>query len=162
MLVGPMLPTDREAVESIARLSAVELDVHAELERRWARIWVGRIEPRDPAAGFLLAWSVADELHVINVATHPELRRRGVANALMTMLIATAREERRRLVLLEVRRSNHAAIKLYRTHGFAAMGVRRAYYTDNSEDAVEMMLAIDPETGKVLPARDEIVLDRGA
>jgi ribosomal-protein-alanine N-acetyltransferase len=159
MLIGPMLPSDRKAVESIARLSAVELDVQAELQRRWARIWIGRLAPKDSAAGFLLAWSVADELHVINVATHPERRRRGVANALMTELIQTALEERRSRVLLEVRRSNRAAIRLYRAHGFSAIGVRRAYYPDNSEDAIEMMLSIDPETGSVLPAQDEIVLN---
>ena len=157
-----MLPTDREAVESIARLSAVELDVQAEVERRWARIWVGRLAPSELAAGFLLAWTVADELHIINVATHPGSRRRGVADALMTMLVETASSERRRLVLLEVRRSNQAAIQLYRAHGFSAIGVRRAYYTDNSEDAVEMMLAIDPDTGSILPAHDEIVLDHRA
>lgn len=159
MLVGPMLLTDRETIESIARLSAVELDVQAELERGWARIWTGRLAPDEPAAGFLLAWSVADELHVINVATHPERRRRGVADALMTTLVETALDERRSRVLLEVRRSNRAAIKLYRAHGFSAIGVRRAYYQDNSEDAIEMMLSIDPETGTVLPTRDEIVLN---
>jgi ribosomal-protein-alanine N-acetyltransferase len=38
------------------------------------------------------------------------------------------------------------------------MGVRRAYYADNSEDAIEMMLAIDPESGRALPGRDEIDL----
>ncbi len=162
MLVGPILPSDCETVATIARLSSVELDVRAEIDRRFARIWVGRLAPREPAAGFLLAWTVADELHVINVATHPERRRRGVAHALMTTLVETAQEERRRLVLLEVRRSNRAAISLYRTHGFSAIGLRRAYYSDNSEDAVEMVLAIDPETGQLLPARDEIVLDRGA
>ena len=162
MFVGPMLPTDHEMVATIGRLSAVELDVQAELARRFARIWVGRLAANEPAAGFLLAWTVADELHVINVATHPELRRRGVGNALMTRLVETAQEERRRLVLLEVRRSNRAAISLYRLHGFSAIGVRRAYYSDNAEDAVEMMLAIDPETGRLLPAHDEIVLDRGA
>lgn len=161
MLVGSMLPSDHETVATIAQLSGVELDVKAELERRFARIWVGRLAPSKPAAGFLLAWTVADELHVINVATHPEHRRQGVAHALMTTLVETAQQERRRLVLLEVRRSNRAAISLYRTHGFSAIGVRRAYYSDNSEDAVEMMLAIDPETGQLLPARDEIMLDRG-
>ena len=47
-------------------------------------------------------------------------------------------------VLLEVRRSNAAAIALYRALGFFAMGVRARYYPDD-EDAVEMVLALRPE-----------------
>ena len=49
-------------------------------------------------------------------------------------------------VLLEVRRSNAPAIALYRALGFFAMGVRARYYPDD-EDAVEMVLALDLETG---------------
>jgi ribosomal-protein-alanine N-acetyltransferase len=75
---------------------------------------------------------------------------------LLYALIQHASAERVRLVLLEVRRSNRAAIHLYRGQGFTAMGVRRRYYADNAEDAIEMMLALDPATGQVLRGRDEI------
>ena len=61
-----------------------------------------------------------------------------------------------RIVLLEVRRSNRAAIQLYRRLGFTAMGIRPNYYSDDGEDAVEMMLGLDPDTGKMLPGRDEV------
>jgi ribosomal-protein-alanine N-acetyltransferase len=76
----------------------------------------------------------------------------------MTAVLDHARARRSRLILLEVRRSNRAAIALYRAHGFTAIGIRRGYYSDTSEDAVEMMLALDPETGRVLPGRDELSL----
>jgi ribosomal-protein-alanine N-acetyltransferase len=41
-------------------------------------------------------------------------------------------------VFLEVRPSNPAAIRLYQSHGFAQIGVRRGYYQalDGREDAV--------------------------
>jgi ribosomal-protein-alanine N-acetyltransferase len=65
------------------------------------------------------------------------------------------------VLLLEVRRSNIAAIRLYRGLGFSALGVRRGYYSDNGEDAVEMILGLDPETGRALPALDEIIIDDG-
>lgn len=112
----------------------------------------------DPVVAFLLAWAVADELHVINVATHPDHRRCGAARALLAELLTHARANRVRLVVLEVRRSNRAALSLYRSHGFCAMGIRRGYYADNAEDAIEMMLAIDPQSGQILPGRDEIAL----
>ena len=141
MLVRPMDPADRARVVEIAGLGDQELDVDAELARSWARIWTAG----DPVVAFLLAWAVADELHVINVATHPDHRRCGAARALLAELLTHAR-------------ANRAALSLYRSHGFCAMGIRRGYYADNAEDAIEMMLAIDPQSGQILPGRDEIAL----
>jgi ribosomal protein S18 acetylase RimI-like enzyme len=60
-------------------------------------------------------------------------------------------------VLLEVRRSNAAAIALYRVFGFFAMGVRARYYPDD-EDAVEMVLLFDQVTGKIVEHEDEVRL----
>jgi [ribosomal protein S18]-alanine N-acetyltransferase len=153
----PVLP----AVEEIARgsFAGSEFSVAEELGRPWARVWAVRAAEAAPPAGFLVAWHVADELHVLNVATAPPLRRRGFARALMDEALAYAASERVRIVLLEVRRSNRAAIKLYRRFGFTALGVRHGYYADNDEDAIEMILALDPESGRVLPGRDEIRID---
>ena len=147
------------AVEEIASASFTEggFSVDEELTRPWSRIWLAR-GPDRAVAGFLIAWHVADEVHVIHVATHPDSRRQGAARALMEALLGHARERRSRLVLLEVRRSNRAAIALYRAHGFCAIGIRRAYYRDTDEDAVEMMLALDPTTGRALPGRDDLSL----
>jgi ribosomal-protein-alanine N-acetyltransferase len=152
---------DLDAVEAIARSSFAEsgFSVAEELTRPWTRAWSVRPSEGAPPAAFLVAWHVADELHVLNVATAPPMRRRGFARALMDEALAYAASERVRIVLLEVRRSNRAAIKLYRGLGFTALGVRPRYYADNDEDAVEMILALDPESGRVLPGRDEIRID---
>lgn len=100
--------------------------------------------------GFVVTWHVADELHVINVATHPSFRRRGVGAALIDEVIAYARQRDVRLVLLEVRRGNSAAIGLYRRYGFEQTGVRERYYSDNDEDALEMMLTLGADPGSVV------------
>jgi len=47
-----------------------------------------------------------------------------------------------RLVLLEARASNEPALALYRSAGFFVTDVRRAYYSDNGEDAVVMRLEL--------------------
>lgn len=101
--------------------------------------------------GFLLAWSVADELHLLELASHPGQRRRGYARALLSALIAHASQHRKRLLLLEVRHSNQAAIALYERCGFQKTGVRRGYYSDTGEDAVEMRLTFDPNSGEIVP-----------
>lgn len=86
--------------------------------------------------GFLMAWRVADQLHVLNIAAAPRSRRQGVGTALL-------REAARRglslgLVeaTLEVRRSNSGGRAFYRRHGFRESGVRARYYADNGEDAI--------------------------
>jgi [ribosomal protein S18]-alanine N-acetyltransferase len=154
-------PEDLAAVEAIARecFSDGGFSAAEELSRPWARLWAARTAAGAPLAGFLISWHVADELHVLNIATVPSLRRRGIARALMEAGIRYSSESKIRIVLLEVRRSNRAAIKLYRGLAFTALGVRPGYYADNGEDAIEMILALDPESGRVLPGRDEIRID---
>ncbi|MEB2312379.1 MAG: ribosomal protein S18-alanine N-acetyltransferase [Sorangiineae bacterium] len=159
MRVTPMAPGDRAAVERLAHLVDVDVDLDAEARRAFARLWVGRLDELEPdLAGFALSWAVADEVHVLNVATHPEHRRRGVGRAMMSAIVERACRDGARLVLLEVRRGNRAAIRLYRSAGFGVIGVRRAYYANDREDALEMMLMIDPDTREVLPPHDEIQL----
>ena len=147
-----------------------EAQLRAELERPWSRVWVARecrtLERSESSdsnvdaapIGFVLTWHVADELHVMNVATRLDRRRRGVARALMGEAIGYARGKAVKHVLLEVRRSNAPAIALYRALGFFAMGVRRRYYPDD-EDAVEMVLLLDPVTGAVVAHEDEVRLE---
>jgi ribosomal-protein-alanine N-acetyltransferase len=131
-----------------------------ELSRAWARVWVARAAGTDATPlGFLVAWHVVDELHILNVATAPEARRRGVGQALVREALAYAATSRVRLVLLEVRRSNEPAIRLYRKHAFRTSGLRVGYYADNNEDALEMALSLDPDTGLILPGEDEVPLD---
>jgi len=150
-------PGDRAAVQAVAQATSAGIDVDTELGHPWSLFWVARSGPGEPVVAFLVAWAVADELHLIHIATEPSSRRRGAARALMTALLEHAGDHRARLVLLEVRRSNRAAIRLYRNFGFTAMGVRRGYYSDG-EDAIEMMLTLDPTTGHVTPGRDEVQL----
>jgi [ribosomal protein S18]-alanine N-acetyltransferase len=158
MLVSLIEAGDHGGVAEIALECGSEVDLAAELERKWARIWVAR-NPRDDApVAFALVWLVADEVHLIHVATRPSEQRKGAGRALLGMIIGAARSQRARLVLLEVRRSNRAAIRLYRSQGFHAIGVRKSYYAENSEDAIEMVLALDPVTGQVLPGEDQIDL----
>ena len=93
------------------------------------------------------------------LATAPAARRRGLGTALMGVALEYATQNRVRLILLEVRASNEDARRLYRKLGFVVTGVRSAYYADNGEDAIEMTLTFDPETGSVIPPELEFSID---
>lgn len=167
LIIEEMRPEDVDAVAAIeaaafAAPTPEGAPTHAdrlreELLRPWTKLWVAR-GPDRTIHGFLLAWYVVDELHVLNVATAIAYRRRGAGRALVTHAVQFAAEKRARQLLLEVRRSNAPAIRLYRTLGFFAIGVRRDYYSDG-EDAIEMVLALDPETGDPVMRPDEVRLD---
>ena len=101
-----------------------------------ARCWVGRTDSR--IVGYICLWQVADELHVTNVAVHPDARRQGIARALLESVFAHARAAGSRVVILEVRPSNTEAIPLYESFSFRVIGRRRGYYYDTGEDALVM------------------------
>ncbi len=150
--VDPVVAIDRATPGSSAWEAS---QVRDELARSWAHLWVIRTDARSEPLAFLATWLVQDELTILNIATRVDMRRRGLARLLLHQALGFAREHAVRILLLEVRRSNAAAIELYRKLGFAAMGLRVRYYGDQ-EDAVEMILRLDPVTGDILPGRDEV------
>jgi [ribosomal protein S18]-alanine N-acetyltransferase len=92
----------------------------------------------DELVGYVVNSRYVDAWHVMNVAVDPDIRRRGVATALLERLFELTHDDERRGYTLEVRVSNDGAIRLYESLGFEARGIRRGYYTDNREDALIM------------------------
>lgn len=88
------------------------------------------------AVGFLVAQSGAPDWELENVAVLPECRRQGVARALLSALLTQARSLGAHRILLEVRASNQAAIRLYEVNGFHHLARRRDYYRNPPEDAI--------------------------
>lgn len=115
-----------------------------ELHKDISRVKVCR-SPNGETVAFINYWIVVDELHVLNVATRPEWRRKGIG----LMLMEHAMDEGRRLgvavVTLEVRRTNNAAQQLYLGMGFSQCGVRKKYY-DDGEDALLYELSLPDES----------------
>ena len=109
--------------------------MEGELENDVARLLVCRQPHQGRIVAFINYWIVADELHVLNVATRPSQRRRGIALMLMEQAMSEGRRRGVTVVSLEVRRTNEAAQQLYRDMGFSQVGVRRKYY-DDGEDAL--------------------------
>ncbi|RAL25455.1 ribosomal-protein-alanine N-acetyltransferase [Lujinxingia litoralis] len=139
---GQGLTVRRARPEDLDAIMAVETRAHhhpwqresfaREFTLEWSRIWV--VCADDEIAGFLAFWRVLDELHILDVAVHPDFQRRGIARALLQMLLALGQAHEVVAVLLEVRVSNAPALGLYKSLGFKRMGRRKRYYEDG-EDA---------------------------
>jgi [ribosomal protein S18]-alanine N-acetyltransferase len=138
----------------IRRLVNADLGAVERIERRsyptpWSRsmfaselakpssICLGALEG-DELLGYLVISRYVDAWHVMNIAVDPDHRGRGVARALFDRLFELTAGDDARGFTLEVRVSNKEAIRLYERLGFRSKGVRRAYYTDNREDALIM------------------------
>ncbi len=89
-------------------------------------------------AGYCVAWVIADEAELANLAVDPEVRRAGIGGALLDDLLRALDAEGGARVYLEVRDRNLAAQALYRSRGFVASGRRKGYYRKPDEDAVVM------------------------
>ena len=143
-LIEPMKAADLDAVMEIERVSfrspwsrQVFLE---EMSRDFAHVDVVRDAATDEVVAFGNYWLVADEVHVLNIATHPQARRAGHASRMLAHMVDFARRELCRYVTLEVRRSNAVALRLYRRFAFRAVGVRPNYYAEDQEDAIVMLL----------------------
>jgi ribosomal-protein-alanine N-acetyltransferase len=99
------------------------------------------VEVRDDAiVGYAILRHVLDEAELLTIGVAAESQRKGVGRGLLNGLIRMSRDSMLRRLFLEVRRSNHAAIALYRAAGFAEVGIRKEYYrnAEGAEDAIVM------------------------
>jgi ribosomal-protein-alanine N-acetyltransferase len=96
----------------------------------------------DIVVGYMCIDYVMDEGHILNLAVHPDYRKMGIAASLVEEAIEELKLKACRFIYLEVRASNYAAKKLYKSFGFSVVGNRKNYYVAPVEDAVIMMLEI--------------------
>ena len=98
-------------------------------------LWLVAVEDQT-VLGYVGSQSVLDEADVMNVAVHPNFRRRHIGQALIERLTDLLRQNGVHALTLEVRVSNESAIALYEKLGFAQVGRRPNYYRNPKEDAL--------------------------
>lgn len=95
--------------------------------------------------GYIGSQTVFPESDMMNVAVHPDYRRRGIGAILVEALIAQLRIWDCKSLTLEVRASNESAIALYEKLGFEQAGLRKNYYRNPKEDALIMRKLLYPQ-----------------
>lgn len=145
LTIGPMTAGDIRAVMQIETLSfatswpasalASELS-----DNKLAHYFVGRTGdgPKGEIVAYGGIWVILEDSHVTTIAVHPQLRGRHYGEEMMVRLLREAIERGASWITLEARESNVVAQNLYRKYGFTIVSVRRAYYSDNGENAVVM------------------------
>ena len=133
-------PMCREDIPEVAELDEMCFSVpwsaaslEGELDNELADWLVADLD--GTIAGYVGAQTVLDEADLMNLAVHPELRRHGVAKALLTSLMHRLYDRGARSLTLDARVGNVPAVALYRSLGFEVAGRRKNYYEKPKEDA---------------------------
>lgn len=144
-----MVPMTLDDVDEVVR---VENDVYP---HPWTRgnfqdslragysAWTMRGE-HDELMAYAILMLALDEAHLLNLSVARAYQRRGCGWRMLEWMAERAREYGARTMLLEVRPSNPAAIRLYERYGFERIGVRRGYYPARGgrEDAIVMRITL--------------------
>ena len=86
--------------------------------------------------GYVGSQTVLGETDMMNIATHPDYRKKGIGTSLINALIDVLAEQGSHSLMLEVRASNDPAISVYKKLGFDEIGRRKNYYRNPKEDAL--------------------------
>ncbi len=109
-------------------------------DNKLAHYFIGRVG--DPRTGVIVAyggiWVILEDSHITTIAVHPDWRGRKYGEELLVHLLHEAIERGASWITLEARESNVVAQNLYKKYGFTIVSTRRAYYSDNGENAVVM------------------------
>lgn len=93
-----------------------------------------------------------DNAHILNLCVRPEFRQQGEGRRMLNHLLELARAAHVQAVFLEVRISNHPAIRLYQSMDFVKMGIRKGYYP--SEEGREDALILVKRLSEKLESQD--------
>lgn len=105
--------------------------------------WVMRAGP--DLLGQAVVMQVLDEAHLLTISIDPARQGQGLGGRLLSHLMRVAHEQGAATLLLEVRISNAAALRLYRNFGFQEIGRRKGYYpaaANGREDALIFQRAL--------------------
>lgn len=141
----PMREGDLDAVLAIERASygyPWSPEIFSDCLRVGYCCWV--IERECAVRGYAIMSVAAGESHLLNLCISPTHQRRGLGEALLEHMLQVARKHHAGVVFLEVRPTNHEAIRLYQRAGFAEVGTRRGYYPapGGREDALILSFAL--------------------
>lgn len=93
-------------------------------------------ETEHSVIGYLVAWRVADEIQLNNIAVRKDSRQQGIGSRLLSEICTADNNNKFSSIFLEVRSRNIEAINFYSANGFTKSGIRKNYYND--DDAILM------------------------
>ena len=111
-----------------------ENSIASELDNKLS-LWLVALED-GKVVGYVGSQTVLGWTDMMNIAVHPDYRRQGIAEKLVSKLVEELKVAQGENLTLEVRASNTPAISLYEKLDFQQVGLRKNYYHNPKEDAL--------------------------
>jgi ribosomal-protein-alanine N-acetyltransferase len=138
MLVRAMGPEDLDAVEEIECQTLTPWSLTS--LRQELTVQDGLCFVAEDAERSIVGWCACrriwPEAELLKIAVAQQERKKGFGTALLRCLVGDLQWQGFTVLFLEVRGRNKAALGFYDRHGFLAVGMRRAYYSDPQDDAL--------------------------
>ncbi|REC32006.1 ribosomal-protein-alanine N-acetyltransferase [Enterococcus pseudoavium] len=141
--------------QDIKELIALERDVYfgetpwtksaflSEIHSPIPHLYICIVTEQEELVGFVGGRLIGDDTHITNVAVATAFQNRGIGQLLIDEVEKFAIMNDCETLSLEVRLSNTDAQRLYRRLGFVARNIRKNYYTENNEDALDMIKRLE-------------------
>ncbi|MBO1299531.1 MULTISPECIES: ribosomal protein S18-alanine N-acetyltransferase [unclassified Enterococcus] len=143
-------------VDDVKELLSIEREVYfgelpwtktafiSELTSPFLTLYLG-IFDKEKLFGFVGSRILGLDCHLTNIAVSPSYQRQQIGTYLINEIEKFARNNQCETMSLEVRISNQNAQRLYRKLGFQSRKVKKGYYTENNEDALDMVKILKEE-----------------
>lgn len=139
--------------KDVAKVTAIERDIFSMpwsengfLDAICADNTLFLVAEEEGIKGYIGMYLAADEGEITNVAVKETGRRKHLGESLLREALRISAERGIVSWFLEVRKSNAAAIALYKKQGFSVCGVRKGFYEKPREDAYVMVYPPDIST----------------
>jgi ribosomal-protein-alanine N-acetyltransferase len=106
-------------------------------------------ELSDRIVGFMIYELHRNKIHVLDFATHPDIRRQGAGRQMIDKLVSKLSAQRRNRIGLYLRETNLPAQLFFRAVGFRAVEVVREHFPDTGEDAYGMLYLLNESAMEV-------------
>jgi [ribosomal protein S18]-alanine N-acetyltransferase len=132
------------AIELATQISPWAISNFSDCLRVGYECWVAEIDALVVGFGIITVSKAARESHILNLCVTPSQQHRGIGKKILHHLINCAAENADQTIL-EVRRSNTRALRLYENAGFNIIGERKNYYPASigREDAIILALSLN-------------------
>lgn len=141
VLIRTIRPDDMENVIHIADISLKEnYDEDLFLHLYSAENTFFNVAVKDEIiVGFLSAILLSNtHTRILMLAVHPLYRRQGIGSALLYKFIDRCKNDGMNVITLEVRPSNHVALRFYQNKNFRPVEILDDFYTDG-EKGIKMV-----------------------
>jgi len=145
-----ILEVERVSFPSPWSLKAFKEEAKRSISNLWVLLEDGEL------GGYICLWIFGGEVHLMNIAVHPDKRRRGLGGCLLNKMKEVGLSQGATTAWLEVRPSNVIARSFYKRTRFSEIGRRPHYYKETNEDAIIMTLSLMPEDAGSREADDDI------